>query len=74
MYTIKFKFHLVNGKVFECFEELNEKQFRQIVNTCKLSMREGAEGVISFTDCAVRLSEVAVVEWEVLNEQEAEKS
>lgn len=74
MYTIKFKFHLVNGKVFECFEELSENQFRQIVDTCKTSMREGVDGVLSFTDCALRLSEVAVVEWEVLNEQETEKS
>ena len=73
-YTVKFVFHLKSGKLFECLEELSIKQFKQMVNVCKTAMRDGVEGVLSFSDCAVRLSEVAVAEWEVLNEPKAKKS
>lgn len=65
----KFVFHLKSGKTFECIEELSVEQFKQIVNTCTTSMREGVEGVLGFSDCCVRLSECVVVEWECFNEQ-----
>lgn len=64
----KFVFHLKSGKTFECVEELDEGKFLQVVDTIKTSMRDGAEGVVFFIDCCVRLSECAVVEWEVFDE------
>lgn len=65
---IKFIFHLKNGKVFECFEELDPEKFVKVVNTVQTSMKEGCNGMLCFEDCCVRLSECAVVEWEVLDE------
>ena len=66
MANVKFVFHLKSGKLFECIEELSIEQFRKAVNTLNTSMKEGVNGVLCFEDCCVRLSEVAVVEWEVL--------
>ena len=63
---IKFTFHLNSGKVFECVEELSDKIFIQMVETIRTTFREGLSGVLTFEDCCVRLSECAVVDWEVL--------
>lgn len=68
MAKIKFTFYLKSGKTFECIEELSVEQFLKSVEVCKVSMREGADAMLQFEDCCVRLSECAVVEWEVLNE------
>ena len=64
--NIKFKFYLKSGKVFECIEELSAEQFKQIVDTCHITFRDNNSGVLRFEDCCVRLSECAVIEWEVL--------
>ena len=72
--TIKFVFHLKSGNTFECIEDLNEVVFLQMVGTVKESFKEGVEGVLMFSDCCVRLSECAVVEWEVLSESQEEES
>ena len=74
MASVKFIFILKNGKAFECLEELSAEQFLEAVNTLKISMREGVNGMLQVEDCCVRLSEVAVAEWEVLDESKAEKS
>ena len=64
--NVKFIFHLKNGKTFECIEELNTEQFLKTASVIKTAMRDGVNGMICFDDCCVRLSECAVVEWEVL--------
>lgn len=71
--NVKFVFHLKSGKTFLCIEELSAEQFVKSVDTCKTAMREGVDGMLCFEDCCVRLSECAVVEWEVFNEQEETK-
>ena len=63
-FNVKFKFHLKNGKVFECIEEVTKEQFVKVVGICKTAMQEGVDGMLTFPDCVVRLSEVAVMEWE----------
>ena len=66
--NVKFTFYLKNGKTFECVEELNSEQFLKITNVCKQGMRDDNSGMICFEDCCIRLSEVAIAEWEVLDE------
>ena len=66
--TVKFVFHLKSGKTFECVEELSAEQFLQTVEVCKEAFKQNRDGVLMFEDCCVRLSDCAVVEWEVLNE------
>ena len=66
--TIKFTFHLKNGKTFECIEELSAENFIKAVDIVKTSMKEGVDGVLCFEDCCVRLSECTVVEWEEISE------
>ena len=73
-FKIKFTFHLKNGKVFETYQSLTGTQFKNAAEGIRLSMRDDKSGEIHFYDCMIRLSECAVVEWEVLDEQEAEKS
>lgn len=72
--TIKFTFILKSGKVFDCVVDLTEKQFSDTMNTIKLSFKEGLDAYVALNYCVVRLSECAVVDWEVLNEQKTEKS
>lgn len=69
--NVKFRFHLKSGKTFECLEELSAEQFLKAVEIVKLSMREGCDGMLQFEDCCVRLAECAVVEWEVLDEEQS---
>ena len=64
--NVKFRFHLKSGKTFECLEELSSAEFLKTVAVVKTSMREGVDAMLCFEDCCVRLSECAVVEWEVL--------
>lgn len=65
--TVKFVFHLKSGKTFECIEEeLSQEDFASLVNVAIASMKDGVSGVLVLTGCCVRLSECAVVEWEVL--------
>lgn len=63
---IKFKFHLKNGKVFECVEEIDDKTLQGIVEICKTAMEGDISGFLRFPDCVIRLSDVSVVEWEEL--------
>lgn len=63
---IKFKFILKSGKTFECIEEISGDEFMKMVGVIGTSMREGVDGVVTFADCCVRLSECAVVEWEAM--------
>ena len=74
MSAVKFIFHLKSGKTFECIEELSVEQFLKTVSVIKTSMRDGRDGMLCFEDCCVRISECAVVEWEVLDEQATKKS
>lgn len=63
---IKFKFYLKSGKVFDTIDEVKEDRLTNIIRVCKTCMREGVEGQITFSDCCVRMSDVSVMEWEVL--------
>ena len=72
--TIKFTFYLKSGKMFDSIVVLTVNQFSSIINTVKTSFREGVNAYITLDYCIVRLSECAVIDWEVLDEQETEKS
>lgn len=72
--TIKFTFYLKSGKVFDSIVVLTVEEFSSIVNTVKTAMTQNLAGSISLGTSLVRLSECAVVDWEVLDEQETEKS
>ena len=67
MKTYKFTFHLKNGKTFECIEKLSNELLAHNLNVIRFSM-EDDKGSLKFDGCIVRLSEVAVVEWECLDE------
>ena len=69
---VKFTFILKSGKMYDCIVDLTENQFSSIINTVKTSFREGVNAYIILDYCIVRLSECAVTDWEVLNEQETE--
>ena len=71
---VKFTFILKSGKMYDCIVDLTENQFSSIINTVKTSFREGVNAYIILDYCIVRLSECAVIDWEVFNEQETEKS
>ena len=66
-YNVKFIFYLKSGKTFECIEELTEELFKDMALAIKTSMTEDVSGSLFFSSCCVRLSECAVVDWEVLN-------
>ena len=68
MAKVKFKFLLKSGKNFECIEELEAEQFVSMIDVIKTSMRDDNSGFLCFEDCCVRLSECAVIEWEVIDE------
>lgn len=72
--TIKFTFYLKSGKVFDSIVVLTVEEFSSIVNTVKTAMTQNLAGSVSLGTSLVRLSECAVVDWEVLDEQETEKS
>ena len=71
---VKFTFILKSGKMYDCIVDLTENQFSSIINTVNTSFREGVNAYITLGYCIVRLSECAVVDWEVLDEQETKKS
>ena len=71
---VKFTFILKSGKMYNCIVDLTENQFSSIINTVKTSFREGVNAQITLDYCIVRLSECAVIDWEVFDEQETEKS
>ena len=71
---VKFTFILKSGKMYDCIADLTENQFSSIINTVKTSFREGVNAQIILNYCIVRLSECAVIDWEVLDEQETKKS
>ena len=71
---VKFTFILKCGKMYDCIVDLTENQFSSIINTVKTSFREGVNAQIILNYCIVRLSECAVIDWEVLDEQETKKS
>ena len=73
MKTVKFRFHLKSGKYFDSINSMSEEQYINAVALCKRGMNEG-RGSLVLDDCCVQLSECAVVEWEVLDEQETEES
>ena len=65
---VKFTFILKSGKMYDCIVGLTENQFSSIINTVKTSFREGVNAQITLNCCIVRLSECAVIDWEVLDE------
>lgn len=69
--NVKYVFHLKSGKTFECIEKLTPAELLKAIDIIKTSMREGVDGMILFEDCCVRLSDCAVVEWEVLDEEQS---
>lgn len=71
---VKFTFILKSGKMYDCIVDLTDNQFSSIINTVKTSFREGLDAYITLDYCIVRLSECAVIDWEVLDEQETKKS
>lgn len=64
MRAYKFIIYLKSGKVFETYDKLTDGQFEQIKSSFLTSMRNNIDGVVYLSGCCIRLSEVAVAEWE----------
>lgn len=68
-FNVKFTFHLKNGNIFSCIEEVDNDMFEKFVTTVSASMKEDISAMVIFSDCCIRLSDCSVVEWEELGNE-----
>ena len=66
---VKFTFHFKNGKEYVTYERLTITQFNNLLYSCKNVLKEG-EGIVILSQCVISMSEVVLLEWEEIDEQE----